>query len=255
MTLFDLKDKTILITGGNQGIGLALAKALHQYGANIAIAARNVEQNRHASNSICPQGERVMTIKCDVTQEEDVESAIDQITEWGGTLYGCIANAGRRGFGAPITECSLDHWRQTMNVNLDGAFITLKAASQRLTAQKQGGRLIAIASVSALKGNAQFSDYCASKAGLTGLCRSLASELAPDGITVNCIVPGWVETQMNQDVIEDRRQYEAIKRLRIPMQRWAKPEDLAGVAVYLMSSASGYHTGDALVIDGGYSIF
>lgn len=255
MELFDLSNKTILITGGNRGIGLAITKSLHHYGARVVIAARNKQQNLIAKNSFLTAQERILTIECDVTNANDVERAFDNACEWGGELYGCIANAGCRGTGEAITTLSLDHWRQTVAVNLEGTFLTLQAGAKRLVKQKSGGRLLAISSIAALHGNAKFSDYCAAKAGITGLCRSLAIELASEQITVNCIMPGWIDTEMNKDVKADRRQYEAIRRLRIPMGRWASPEELSGAAVYLMSKASRYHTGDALVIDGGYSIF
>ncbi|MFD2176296.1 SDR family NAD(P)-dependent oxidoreductase [Veronia pacifica] len=253
--MFDLTDKTILITGSCKGIGLAMAKALHHQGAHVAVTARETDNYPDLMQHFVSDPERVLLLNCDIASETSIQRTVQSVVNWRGQINGCIANAGERGSGTPVTELSVDRWQQNINTNLNGTFLTLKYAAQAMKQQNVGGRLAATASVAALKGNAGFADYGASKAAITALSRSLAVELAADRITVNCILPGWVETDMNADVLADRRQYESIKRLRIPMGYWAKPEDIAPAAVYLMSAESGYQTGDALTIDGGYSIF
>ncbi|MFC3032903.1 SDR family NAD(P)-dependent oxidoreductase [Pseudoalteromonas fenneropenaei] len=253
MSLFDLTGKTIVITGGNRGIGLSLAHHLHQFGANIVILARDIQQNQLALKTLSEKGERVLSIECDVTNSASVNQAMAEAANWQGGIYGCIANAGGRSDGYEFAEMPESVWEKTLSTNLTGTFNTFQAALKYIK-NNEKGRLLAISSLAAWHGNANFADYASSKAALEGLCRALAIELAPFNITVNCLVPGWIDTEMNAAVKADKRQFEAIKRLRIPLRRWAEPDELAGAAVYLMSDSSSYHTGDSLVVDGGYHI-
>ncbi|TQF72753.1 SDR family NAD(P)-dependent oxidoreductase [Pseudoalteromonas luteoviolacea] len=253
MKLFDLNDKAVVVTGGNRGIGFALAKGFHQFGAKVIIAARDQQRNQQACDAISANSERVFAVQCDVTCAKSVEYAFEQAENWAGGLYGCIANAGVRGAGCALDEVNAMAWRATLTANLEGTMNTFQAAIRPLKAYGEG-RLIAVSSLAALHGNALFTDYSSAKAGIEGLCRALAIELAPHNITVNCVMPGWVDTDMNADVKQDKRLFESIKRLRVPLKRWASAEEMVGSAVYLMSGAGSYHTGDTLRIDGGYHI-
>ncbi|MDK1290673.1 SDR family NAD(P)-dependent oxidoreductase [Pseudoalteromonas umbrosa] len=253
MTLFDLSNKAIIVTGGNRGIGFALAQGLHQFGAKVIIAARDEKRNQQACDAIAMGSERVLPVTCDVTCLDSVSSAFKQAEDWAGGLYGCIANAGGRGVGCALDEMDAMAWRTTLSTNLEGTMNTFKAAIGPLKAFGEG-RLLAVSSLAALHGSAQFTDYSSAKAGVEGLCRALSIELAPHKITVNCIMPGWVDTDMNADIKQDKRLFESIKRLRVPLKRWASAEEMVGAAVYLMSGAGSYHTGDTLRIDGGYHI-
>ncbi|KZN37195.1 hypothetical protein N480_15495 [Pseudoalteromonas luteoviolacea S2607] len=253
MKLFDLDNKAVIVTGGNRGIGFALAKGLHQFGAQVIIAARDHTRSQQACDAISLEGERVLAVNCDVTCTKSVARAFEQAQDWAGGLYGCIANAGVRGAGCALDEVEATAWRAAFNTNLEGTMNTFQAAIKPLKAHGEG-RLIAISSLAALHGNALFTDYSSAKAGIEGLCRALAIELAPHKINVNCVMPGWVDTEMNTDVKQDKRQFESIKRLRVPLKRWASAEEMVGAVVYLMSGAGSYHTGDTLRIDGGYHI-
>ncbi|MCF2859916.1 SDR family oxidoreductase [Pseudoalteromonas sp. SMS1] len=253
MKLFDLNNKAIVVTGGNRGIGFALAKGLHAFGAKVIIAARDQQRNHQACAAISAHAERVLPVACDVTCPRSVATAFEQAANWAGGLYGCIANAGGRGTGCALDEVDGMAWRTTLSTNLEGTMNTFQAAIGPLKAHGEG-RLIAVSSLAALHGNAQFTDYSSAKAGVEGLCRALAIELASHKITVNCIMPGWVDTDLNADIKQDKRQFESIKRLRVPMKRWASAEEMVGAAIYLMSGAGSYHTGDTLRIDGGYHI-
>ncbi|UXI00488.1 SDR family NAD(P)-dependent oxidoreductase [Photobacterium sp. TY1-4] len=253
--MFDLTGKTIVVTGSCRGIGLAIARALHGQGANVVITARKPAKYPDVLAVFAAAPERVRLVPCDITSPESVAALFESALAWQGTLYGCVANAGSRGSGQAVCDMDWDAWQAHVGANLHGTFATLQHAAKHLCRQGKGGRLMAISSLSAVKGTAGFADYGAGKAAITSLCRSLALELAASAITVNSVLPGWVETEMNRDVLADRRQYESIRRLRIPLGRWATPEEIAPLAVYLMSEESRYHTGDVITVDGGYRIF
>jgi NAD(P)-dependent dehydrogenase (short-subunit alcohol dehydrogenase family) len=249
-TEFDLGGKVVLVTGGNRGIGLAMAEAAGRAGAAVAIWGRDVTANRAAVERLERSDIRAIAERCDVGDERSVRAAFRRTLTHLGRVDACFANAGADGV-APFLEMSLAEWRRVLRTNLDGVFLTFREAATHMVSRGGGGSLVATSSIAALQGRSRREHYVAAKLGVLGLVRSLAVELAPHAIRVNAIVPGPVETEMAA-VAPDRDAIQARIRARVPLGRSARPEELGGIAVYLASDASSYHTGDALVVDGGY---
>ena len=252
---FDLGGKVALVTGGNSGIGLGFARAVAEAGADIAIWGTNSAKNAAAKTQLAQTGRRVETFLCDVGDEAAVDAAFDATVAAMGQVDACFANAGVIGRGnKAFVDMSAEEWRGVMRINLDGAFFTLRAAARHMVARGGGGSLVATASLAALMGTARNEHYGASKGGLVSMVRGLAVELARHGIRANAVLPGWIETDMTAKATADPK-FSGNVLPRIPMRRWGAAEDFGGIAVYLMSSASSFHTGDSIVIDGGYSLF
>tara|TARA_B110000014_G_scaffold168263_1_gene119242 strand:- start:365 stop:1132 length:768 start_codon:yes stop_codon:yes gene_type:complete len=250
---FDLTGKVALITGGNSGIGLGMAIGLAQAGADVCIWGTNPDKNAAAEKEILAVGGKAAALRCDVSQENEVEAAFAETINLFGKVDSCFANAGAGG-GAPFQEFPTDVWNRVMGINLDGTFFTFRAAAKHMIERGEGGRLIGTSSLSALDGAARNEAYAATKGAMISMTRGLSVELARYGITANTIIPGWIETAMTaprvgDDTFEDR----VIKR--VPVRRWGQPDDFAGIAVYLASDASSYQTGEDFVIDGGYYRF
>ena len=255
---FDLTGKVALVTGGNGGIGLGMAEALARAGASVAIWGSNAEKNRTAEERLKAHRGRVLAQTCNVADEEQVDRCMAEVIETFGRLDGCFANAGRSLGRTAFHELSTEDWRAVMSVNLEGAFFTLRAASRHMVGRAKGGepggRLVVTSSTSTVHGPAGAVAYGASKGALNVMVRALAVEYARYGITVNGIVPGWIETDMTAGKFAEERFASNVKP-RIPARRWGEPADFSGIAVYLMSNASRYHTGDSIVIDGAYTLF
>ncbi|TDR89675.1 hypothetical protein EV668_2510 [Enterovirga rhinocerotis] len=256
--MFDLTGKVALVTGGNGGIGLGMAEGLARGGAGIAIWGGNPDKNEAAGAKLRKHGGRVLVQRCDVSREDEVEERMAELLAEFGRLDGCFANAGRSLERTAFHELTAEAWRGVMDVNLDGTFFTLRAASRHMVARAKagdpGGRLVATSSTSTVHGPAGAVAYGASKGALNVMMRALAVEYARYGITANAIVPGWIETEMTAGKIADER-FSGNVLPRIPHRRWGTGDDFAGIAAYLMSEASRYHTGDSFVIDGAYTIF
>jgi hypothetical protein len=253
---FDLTGKTALITGGNSGIGLGMARAMAEAGANIAIWGTNEAKNAAAKAELEPTGRTILTYQCDVGDEAAVEKTFAETVAAQGPIHGCFANAGvsGRSGGKPFFEMPAEEWRRVMRVNLDGAFFTLRAASKHMVQNKIEGVLAGMASLAAIEASPRSEHYAATKGGMISMMKSLAVELARYGIRAHSIVPGWIDTGMTERTLaSDGFQNKVLPR--VPMRRWGTGDDFGGIAVYLMSSASRYHTGDTFVIDGGYSLF
>jgi NAD(P)-dependent dehydrogenase (short-subunit alcohol dehydrogenase family) len=250
----DVSGKVALITGGNGGIGLGMAQALADAGAGVCIWARNEEKNAAAIEQLKASGTDVLALKCDVADEEQVEAAFQATLDHFGKVDGCFANAGIGGGGAPFHEMTTESWRRVLGVNLDGTIFTYRAAVRHMIERGEGGRLVATSSVSSVDGAPRSQHYASSKGGLNAMTRGLAVELARHNITANVILPGWIETDMTARSFANER-FEANVLKRIPFRRWGQPADFGGIAVYLMSEASAYHTGDEFVVDGGYTKF
>lgn len=252
---FDLTGKVALITGGNGGIGLGMALALAQAGADVAIWGTNEAKNESARQQLAATGRKVMALACDVGDEAQVESAFAQTVAGMGRVDGCFANAGVSGRGnASFVDITADEWHRVLRVNLDGVFYTLRAAARQMVRQGDGGSLVATASLAAIEGAARSEHYAATKGGVVSMMRALAVEFARHGIRANSILPGWIETDMTANAIGNPK-FQGNVMPRIPARRWGQGADFGGIAVYLMSSASTYHTGDSLLIDGGYALF
>ena len=258
MSGFDLQGKVALVTGGNGGIGLGMAEGLAAAGADVVIWGSNEGKNAAAEALLRKHGRRVLAQRCDVADEAQVEAEFAEAVKWMGRIDGCFANAGVSQARAPLAELSTKEWRRVMQVNLDGAFFTLRAAArhmaERAGAGSPGGRLVGMASSAAIHGAARAAAYAASKGAMLTMMRALAVEMARYQVTANAILPGWIESDMTAAAIGDAK-FSAAVLPRIPLRRWGRKEDFAGIAVYLMSEASGYHTGDHFVIDGAYTIF
>lgn len=258
---FDLTGRVALVTGGNSGIGLGFAQAVAEAGADVAIWGTNAEKNAAAKAMLAQTGRRIETFVCDVGDEAAVEATFAATVAAMGKVDACFANAGVSGRGGkPFIDMDSAEWRRVMRVNLDGAFFTFRAAAKHMVGRATsggpwaGGSLIGTASLAALHGAARSEHYGATKGGMVSMIRGLAVELARHGIRANAVLPGWIETDMTANATSNPKFQENVLP-RIPVRRWGSPNDFGGVAVYLMSSASSYHTGDSFLIDGGYSLY
>lgn len=255
--LFDLTGKVALITGGNGGIGLGFAEGVAKQGADVCIWGRNAQKNSEVLAQLTEFGTKVHAVCCDVSVEASVEESFAETLEVFGRVDGCFANAGVAKSGR-FEEFSTEDWRHVMDVNLDGLFYTLRCAAkhmkQRAEAGDPGGRLIATSSLGALMGMARVEAYGASKGAVISMMQGLAVEYARWGITANSVLPGHIETAMTEDNYANEKFANAILP-RIPARRWGDRSDFEGIAAYLMSDASSYHTGDSLLIDGGFFLY
>ena len=250
-----LDGQVAVVTGGNRGIGLGFAEGLAGAGASVALWARDTGRSAEACRHLkeFAPGAQVVAYACDVSDEDQVEAAMAATLADLGRVDSLFANAGVGGT-TPFLEMSLDEWRRVMAVNLDGAFLSLRAAARHLVERGEGGALVAVSSVSAIHGAPRMEHYAASKTALLGLVRGLAVELARHRVRCNAVLPGWMDTEMIEPGKENPRWVEATVK-RTPLRRWGQPSDLRDIAAYLADPALVFHTGDSIVIDGGYSIF
>lgn len=251
--MLDLSGMTVVVTGGNGGIGLGLARGVARAGANVAIWARNPDKTKAAVAELAGLGAQAAGFCCDVTSEEQVASALAATIERFGDVHAGFANAGFGPSGDPLTM-SLAEWRAVLAVNLDGTFLTLRDLARRMRDQASGGRLVAISSMVEHFGSPMQPHYAASKGGVGALVRSLAVRLAKYDIQVNSLEPGWVATEATRAGLESESFSNAITK-RTPARRWGQASDLEGIAVYLASRESRFHTGDSIRVDGGYTVF
>ena len=253
---FDLTGKVVVVTGGNGGIGLGMALAVAAAGADVCVWGTNPAKNAAAADELRATGRKVRALACNVADEAAVDAAFAETLATFGRVDACFANAGVSGRGArSFMEIETDDWRRILGVNLDGAFFTFRAAARhmvdRANAGDPGGRLVGVASLAALSGAARGQHYASSKGGMMSMIRGLAVELARYAITANVILPGWIETPMTEQTFAWEK-FAANVKPRIPARRWGVKEDFGGVAVYLTSDASAYHSGDDFIVDGAY---
>lgn len=251
---FDLTGHCALVTGGNSGIGLGMATALAQAGADVAIWGTNAEKNTAAAKALEVHGTKVVALQCDVGDEAQLDAAFAGTLEALGKVDSCFANAGIGGGAPSFADFTLDQWRKVTRVNLDGVFLTFRAAVRHMVERGEGGSLAVTSSLSAIEGAAKNQAYASTKGGVVSMIKGLAVEYARNEIRANAILPGWIETPMTEGAFGWDRFSDKVKP-RIPFRRWGEPEDFGGIAVYLASSASKYHTGDTIIVDGGYSTF
>lgn len=254
---FDLGGRGVVITGGNGGIGYGMARALLAAGASVAIWGSNPDKTAQARAALaeeCGDGARVHAFTCDVGDEAQVDRTFAASVAALGRVDACFANAGVSSKGVPLVDMSLEEFRRVQRINVEGVFLTFRAAARHMVEHGQGGSLIATASTAAVEGAARNSHYGASKGAVTSYVRALAVELARHQIRVNSILPGWIVTDMTERAVANPKFAEAVLP-RIPARRWGAIDDFGGIAVYLAGPASGYTTGEQFIIDGGYTKF
>lgn len=249
--MFDLTDKIALVTGGNGGIGMGMARGLGQAGATVVIVGRNQEKSASALRELQSLGVRADALPCDVTDEAAVQALFAEVERRHGRVDILVNNAGSTVRKAP-QDFTLDEWNQVMDLNLTGAFLCSRAAYP-LMVRAGGGKVINIGSILSIFGAPYAPAYCASKGGIVQFTKSLALAWAKDGIQANAVLPGWIATELTDNA---RAQVPGLNErvlARTPAGRWGVPEDLAGIAVFLASRASDFVTGAAIPVDGGYA--
>jgi len=242
-----MNGKTALVTGGSRGIGRAIALKLASMGANVAILyAGNAEAAEKTAADIAAQGVRSLAVQCDVSDFEQVTAAVARVKEALGPVDILVNNAGITRDKLAL-RMSPEDFDSVLAVNLNGAFHTIRALYADFM-RRRSGRIINIASIAGVMGNAGQANYAASKAGVIGLTKSIARELAPRGITCNAIAPGFIETDMTAAMNQDA--FEAMRK-SIPLGRVGQPKDVAELAAFLAGDAAGYITGAVIHVDGG----
>jgi 2-deoxy-D-gluconate 3-dehydrogenase len=251
MKLFDLKGRVALVTGGNGGIGLGMAAGLARAGAAIAVVGRSTSKGEEAARQLQRHGVDAAFIAADIAAESGCRAMVRDTVERFGRLDILVNNAGTNIRKRPEAYDAAE-WHQVIDTNLSSAFHACQAAYPELR-NAGGGKIINIGSMTSIFGLAFATAYAASKGGIVQLSKSLATAWAKDNIQVNAVLPGWIDTELTRNA---RAQVEGLDErvvARTPAGRWGVPDDLAGVAVFLASSASDFVTGTAIPIDGGYS--
>jgi NAD(P)-dependent dehydrogenase (short-subunit alcohol dehydrogenase family) len=255
-----LAGRVVVVTGGNGGIGLGLARGVGAAGAAVSIWGRNEAKNAAAAEELRARGARAEAVVCDVSDEAAVAAAFAATVDALGPVDALFANAGVPGDMCPFTDLTYAKWRSVLSVNLDGTFFCLREAARHMVEQGRGGALVGVSSITSFYGAAQKEAYGVSKAGIEALMRALAVELAPHRIRANTLLPGWTDTDLlgpGAGFI-DARNHDLVKKYtirRTPAGRWGSLDDFASAAAFLADPTATFHTGDRLVIDGGYTVF
>jgi 2-dehydro-3-deoxy-D-gluconate 5-dehydrogenase len=252
---FDLTGKVAVVTGGNGGIGRAIALGLARAGASVAIMARNTQRNELMLNELQTLGRPATALRLDVSRSEALKPALDEVEQRLGPINILVNNAAFAVLKG-LLEHTEDDWDSVLATDLTASFLLSKYAAQSMIRQGRGGKIINVASIAGFKGTGVFPSYAVSKGGLLQLTRCLAIELAPHRIQVNSLAPGWTTTDMTNWIRTDPQYAELYKEMvtRTPAGRFANPEETAGAAVFLASPASDFMTGADLIVDGGFFI-
>ncbi|MET0445338.1 MAG: glucose 1-dehydrogenase [Pseudorhodoplanes sp.] len=250
--LFDLAGRVAVVTGGNGGIGLGMARGLAAAGASVAIVGRNQPKSEAAVAELVASNARAIALSADVTDQTAVEGMVASVQKQLGRLDILVNNVGIN-IRKPPHELSLADWRQVLDTNLTSAFLCSQAAHGAMKASG-GGKVINIGSMMSIFGASYSPAYAASKGGIVQFTRSCAVAWAPDNIQVNAILPGWIDTELTQNA---RREVDGLHDkvlVRTPAARWGAAGDFAGITVFLASAASDFVTGTAIPVDGGFSV-
>jgi 2-deoxy-D-gluconate 3-dehydrogenase len=250
--VFDLKGRVAIVTGGNGGIGLGMARGLATAGAGIVVAGRNAEKSRAAAAELARLGVETLPVSVDVTDEAAVGRLVQAALERFGRIDVLVNNAGTNVRKA-LHEYSLDEWHRVMNTNLTSAFLCSRAVYPAMKAAGRG-KVINIGSMMSIFGASFSPAYGASKGGIVQLTKSAAIAWAPDNIQVNAVLPGWIDTDLTRRARQEVAGLHDWVLQRTPAGRWGGLDDMAGIAVFLASRASDFVTGTAIPVDGGYSV-
>ena len=252
MSLFDLKGKVALVTGGNGGIGLGMAQGFAQAGANVIVAGRKADKSKAAAAVLAKLGVETAVLEVNVADEKSCAAMIADAVKLMGRIDILVNNAGINIRKRPETY-DMAEWREVLSINLDGAFYCSHAVHPVMK-KGGGGKIINIGSMMSIFGAPFAAPYAASKGGIVQLTKALATAWAVDNIQVNSILPGWIDTELTQKAREqvDGLHQNVLKRT--PAARWGQPNDFSGIAIFLGSKASDFVTGTAIPVDGGFSI-
>lgn len=248
--LFDLTNKTAIVTGGGRGLGEQIARAFAEAGANVVLCSRKVEACQAVCDELQKEGTRTLALACDVTKEEDVDAVVNQTVETFGRIDILVNNSGAT-WGAPAVDMPMEAWKKVLDVNVTGTFLMSKAVGKVMIGQN-AGKIINIASVAGFGGtDPRLMDtigYNTSKGAVMTFTRDLAVKWGQYQINVNAIAPGFFPTKISKVVIEQGKD-QILERT--PLHRFGSEDDLKGTAVFLASQASDFVTGDTVVVDGG----
>jgi 2-deoxy-D-gluconate 3-dehydrogenase len=250
--VFDLKERVAIVTGGNGGIGLGMARGLARAGAHVVVAARNAEKSASAVREIERVGGHASAVGVDVADEASVTRLVDAVRTRHGRLDVLINNAGIN-IRKPVQELTLAEWRQVIDTNLTSAYLCCHAAYPLFKAAG-GGKIINIGSMMSIFGASFAPAYAASKGGIVPLTKATAVAWARDNIQVNAVLPGWIDTELTQNARKEVEGLHDSVLRRTPAGRWGTIDDMEGIAVFLASPASDFVTGTAIPVDGGYAI-
>ena len=249
---FDLTGRVAVITGGNGGIGFGMCQALAGAGAKVVICGRDAAKNRSALKSLADNGYDCKSFEADVTKEDQMRALFKFTESSYGRLDILVNNAGINIRKSP-QEFTVEEWETVISTNLTGPFLAVKAAYEHFL-RAGGGKVINIGSMFSILGSPRQAAYGSSKGALVQLTRVLATAWAKDNIQVNAVLPGWIDTEFTRKSRNEMPSMEQQVLNRTPMNRWGKPEDLGGIAVFLSSKASDFITGTSIPVDGGFSI-
>ena len=251
-SLFDLSGRVATVTGGNRGIGRAMALGLARAGASVAVLARNAEHNQLVLAELQRIGKPALVLPLDVTDRTALAPAVAEVERVLGGIDILVNNAGIVALTGGVLNETVDIWDKTIETHLNACFLLSQLVAKSMVKRKSGGKIINLASMYSIFGSGLVPSYSAAKGAIVQLTKSLAIELAPHNIQVNAIAPGWIETDMTAAVRSSPMNDEIITRT--PAKRWGKPDEIIGATVFLSSRGADFITGVTLPVDGGYSV-